>query len=232
VKHKLDHLVDHAVDYFKELKKKYGAGRERKTEVRPFDTIVATKVAVANKKLFVDLARKGSWAGACATTSSWTECSELDDIIIFRDNGTMLVTKVADKKFIGKGVIHVGVFKKNDERTIYHMIYQDGPKGAYFMKRFAVTGITRDKEYDLTSGRRFIPVEYFTANPDGAGEVVQVILRPRPNLRKTKFDVDFAQLSVKGRSSKGNLLTRYMVSKMVQKERGGSTLGAIPDLVR
>ena len=157
-----------------------------------------------------------------------TECSELDDIIVFRRSGTMMVTKVADKKFIGKGVIHVDVFKKNDERTIYHMIYQDGTKGPFFMKRFAVTGITRDKEYDLTNGVAGSTVEYFTANADGAAEVVQVSLRPRPNLRKTKFDVDFAQLGVKGRSSKGNLLTRYMIQKVVQKERGGSTLGAIP----
>ena len=125
-------------------------------------------------------------------------------------------------------MIHIGVFKKNDERTIYHMIYQDGPKGAYFMKRFAVTGITRDKEYDLTGGAPGSGIEYFTCNPDGASETVTVTLRPKPNLRKNKFDVDFAALGVKGRGSKGNLLTRYMVQKIVQKERGGSTLGAIP----
>ncbi len=135
---------------------------------------------------------------------------------------------MADKKFIGKGVRHVGVWKKNDERTIYHLIYQDGPKGAYYMKRFAVTGITRDKEYDLTSGAPESRLEYFSANPDGASEVVQVTLRPRPNLRKTKFDIDFSKLAVKGRSSKGNLLTRYIVQKVALKERGGSTLGAIP----
>jgi len=227
VQQKLDHIVDHAVDFFKELKKKYGPGRERRTEIRAFDTIVAAKVAVANRKLYVDLA-EGFMGWSLRNNEFVDECSEIDDVIIFRDNGSMLVTKVADKKFIGKGVIHVGVFKKNDERTIYHMIYQDGPKGAFFMKRFAVTGITRDKEYDLTSGATGSRVEYFTANPDGAGEVIQVILRPRPSLRKTKFDIDFAKLAVKGRSSKGNLLTRYMVSKITQKERGGSTLGAIP----
>jgi topoisomerase-4 subunit A len=227
VQRKLDHLVDHAVDYFKELKKKYGAGRDRRTEVRTFDTIVATKVAVANRKLYVD--RAEGFAGTSLRNFEFVgECSDIDDIIVFRDNGTMLITKVADKKFIGKGILHVGVWKKGDERTIYHMIYQDGPKGAYFMKRFVVTGITRDKEYDLTSGTPGSTLEYFTVNPDGAGEVVQVQLRPRPNLRKTKFDIDFAKLSVKGRGSKGNLLTRYMVQKIVQKERGGSTLGAIP----
>jgi topoisomerase-4 subunit A len=227
VQHKLDHLVDHAVEFFKELKKKYGTGRERRTEIRAFDTIVATKVAVANRKLYVDL-QEGFMGWSLRNHTFVDECSEIDDIIIFRDNGSMLVTKVADKKFIGKGVLHVGVFKKNDERTIYHMVYQDGPKGAYFMKRFAVTGITRDKEYDLTSGAPGSKVEYFTANPDGAAETIQVVLRPRPNLRKTKFDIDFSRLAVKGRSSKGNLLTRYMVSKIVQKERGASTLGAIP----
>src|SRR5690606_11391497 len=129
---------------------------------------------------------------------------------------------------IGKGVLHVAVWKKNDERTIYHLIYQDGAQGASYMKRFAVTSITRDKEYDLTKGSKGSKVLYFTANPDGASEIVRINLRPRPNLRKTQFDVDFGELMVKGRGSKGNLLTRYMVQKVIQKERGGSTLGAIP----
>jgi topoisomerase-4 subunit A len=227
VQHKLDHLVDHAVDYFKELKKKYGAGRERRTELRTFDTIVAAKVAVANKKLYLD--REEGFMGWSLRNNEFVdECSEIDDIIVFRVNGTMLVTKVADKKFIGKGILHVGVFKKNDERTIYHMVYQDGAKGPYYMKRFAVTGVTRDKEYDLTSGAPGSSVEYFTCNPDGASETVSVVLRPKPNIRKNKFDIDFAQLAVKGRGSKGNLLTRYTVQKITQKERGASTLGAIP----
>ncbi len=227
VQGKLDHLVDHAVDWFKELKKKYGAGRERRTELRTFDTIVAAKVAVANRKLYVD--RKEGFMGWSLKDAELVgECSEIDDIIVFRINGGMVVTKVADKKFVGKGILHIGVFKKNDERTIYHMIYQDGMKGPYYMKRFAVTGVTRDKEYDLTGGAPGSTVEYFTANPDGASEVVSVVLRPRPNLRKTKFDIDFAQMGVKGRGSKGNLLTRYAVQKITQKERGGSTLGAIP----
>ncbi len=227
VKFKLDHLVDHAVDYFKELKKKYGVGRERKTELRTFDTIVATKVIVANKKLYIDR-NEGFMGWSLRNFEFVDECSELDDIIVFRLNGTMLVTKVTDKKFIGKGVLHIAVFKKNDERTIYHTIYQDGPRGAYYMKRFVVTGVTRDKEYDLTGGAPGSSVEYFTCNPDGASETVSVTLRPKPNLRKNKFDIDFATLGVKGRSSKGNLLTRYAVQKVVQKERGSSTLGAIP----
>lgn len=224
---KLDALIDHAIEYFKELKKKYGTGRERRTELRAFDNIVATKVAVANKKLYLDRA-EGFLGWSLRNFEFVDDCSEIDDIIVFRRNGTMMVTKVADKKFVGKGVIHVGVFKKNDERTIYHMIYQDGTKGGYFMKRFAVTGITRDKEYDLTNGAPGSTVEYFTCNPDGAAETVRVTLRPRPNLRKSHFDVDFGQMLVKGRGSKGNLLTRYIVQKVVQKERGGSTLGAIP----
>lgn len=227
VQYKLDHLVDHAVEYFKDLKKKYGAGRERKTELRTFDTIVATKVAVANKKLYIDR-NEGFMGWSLRNFDFVDECSELDDIIVFRANGTMLVTKVADKKFIGKGVLHIGVFKKNDERTIYHMVYQDGVRGPYYMKRFVVTGVTRDKEYDLTSGAAGSSVEYFTHNPDGASEVVSVTLRPKPNLRKNKFDIDFGQLGVKGRGSKGNLLTRYAVQKIVQKERGSSMLSAIP----
>jgi topoisomerase-4 subunit A len=227
VQSKLDALVDHAIDYFKELKRKYGAGRERRTELRTFDTIVATKVAVANRKLYVDRA-EGFMGWGLRGFELVDECSEIDDIIVFRDNGTMQVTKVADKKFIGKGVLHVAVWKKNDERTIYHLIYQDGAQGPSFMKRFAVTSITRDKEYDLTNGSKGSKVLYFTANPDGASEIVRITLRPRPNLRKTQFDVDFGDLMVKGRGSKGNLLTRYMVHKVTQKERGGSTLGAIP----
>lgn len=224
---KLDAIVDHAVDWFKELKKKYGVGRERKTEQRTFDTIVAAKVAVANKKLYVDRA-EGFIGWSLRNNEFVDDCSEIDDVIVFRRSGQMMVTKMADKKFIGKGVIHVGVFKKNDERTIYHLIYQDGPKGGYFMKRFAVTGITRDKEYDLTGGAAGSTVEYFTCNPDGASETVRITLRPRPNLRKSQFDVDFGAMLVKGRGSKGNLLTRYVVQKVVQKDRGGSTLGAIP----
>jgi len=224
---KLDHLVDHAVDWFRDLKKKYGMGRERRTELRAFDTIVAAKVAVANKKLYVD--RKEGFMGWSLKDADLVgECSEIDDIIVFRINGSMVVTKMADKKFVGKGILHIAVFKKNDERTIYHMIYQDGLKGPFYMKRFAVTGITRDKEYDLTGGAAGSSVEYFTANPDGASEVVTILLKPRPNLRKTRFDIDFAQMGVKGRGSKGNLLTRYSVQKISQKERGASTLGAIP----
>ncbi len=227
VQAKLNALVEYAIDYFKELKRKYGAGRERKTELRTFDTIVATAVAVANRKLYLDR-EEGFIGWSLRSFEQVDECSEIDDIIVFRADGTMLVTKVADKKFVGKGVLHAAVWKKNDERTIYHLVYQDGSQGASYMKRFAVTGITRDKEYDLTNGTKGSKVLYFTANPDGASETVRILLRPRPNLRKTQFDVDFGALAVKGRGSKGNLLTRHMVQKVTQKERGGSTLGAIP----
>lgn len=227
VQSKLEALVEYAIDYFKELKRKYGAGRERKTELRTFDTIVATQVAVANRKLYLDRA-EGFMGWSLRSFELVDECSEIDDIIVFRSDGTMQVTKVADKKFIGKGVLHVAVWRKNDERTIYHLIYQDGAQGPSYMKRFAVTSITRDKEYDLTKGTKGSKVLYFTANPDGASETVRINLRPRPNLRKAQFDVDFGDLIVKGRGSKGNLLTRYMVHKVTQKERGGSTLGAIP----
>ncbi len=227
VKHKLAHLVDHAVEYFKDLKQKYGKGRERKTELRTFDTIVATKVAVANRKLYVDRA-EGFAGWGLRGFEPVGECSEIDDIVVFRADGTMVVTKVADKKFIGKDPLHVAVWKKGDERTIYHMIYQDGPRGATFMKRFAVTGVTRDKEYPLAGQVEGRKVLYFSVHPDGRAETVRVHLRPRPNLRKTQFDIDFASMGIKGRDSRGNLLTRHMVQKVQQKEVGASTLGAIP----
>ncbi|MBL7964177.1 MAG: DNA gyrase/topoisomerase IV subunit A [Flavobacteriales bacterium] len=227
VKLKLANLVDHAVEYFKELKKKFGTGRERRTELRTFDTIVATKVAVANRKLYVDRA-EGFAGWGMRNFEQVGECSDIDDIIVFREDGKMMVTKVADKKFVGKGVLHIGVWKKGDDRTIYHLVYQDGRNGPVYMKRFAVTGITRDKEYDLAGGAPGSRVLYFTAHADGRAETLQVQLRPRPNVRKLKFDVDFGQLMVKGRDSKGNLLTRHAVARIVQKEVGASTLGAVP----
>jgi len=228
-KHKLAHLVDHAIEYFKELKVKYGRGRERRTEQRTFDTIVATKVAVANRKLYVDRAEGfAGWGGGLREHELVGECSEIDDLIVFRGDGTMVVTKVAEKKFVGKDVRHIAVWKKGDERTIYHMIYQAGAREATWMKRFAVTGVTRDKEYHLGGGAPGTRVHYFSAHADGRAETVRVQLRPRPNLRKTQFDVDFGLMSIKGRDSRGNLLTRNMVHKVVQQAVGGSTLGAVP----
>lgn len=225
VKHHLKNLVDYAVDYFKTLKKKYGAGRERKTEIRSFENIVATQVVVANQKLYVN--REEGFAGYGLKKDEYiADCSDIDDIIIFRKDGTMKVMKIAEKAFVGKDLLHIAVFKKNDERTIYHMIYRDGPKGSAMVKRFAVTGITRDKDYDLTKGTKGSEVLYFTANPNGENEVVIIHLKPLPNVRKLQFDFDFSTLAIKGRSSMGNILSKYPVRKVVFKEKGGSTLGA------
>jgi topoisomerase IV subunit A len=225
VQQNLDTLVDYTIEYYKNLKKKYGKGRERKTEIRSFDTIVASQVAAANVKLYVN--REEGFAGCGLKKDEFVcDCSDLDDIIVFREDGTMIVTKISDKAFVGKGVIHIDVFKKNDNRTIYNMIYQDGPKGAVMMKRFPVTGVTRDKVYDLTKGTKGSRILYFTANPNGESEVLTVILKPIPKIKKIQWDIDLGELSIKGRSASGNLVTKYPVKKIVQKQQGVSTLGA------
>ena len=225
VKHHLKNLVDYAIDYYKELKKKYGKGRERKTEIKSFDTIVAAKVAVANVKLYVN--REEGFAGYTMRKDEFVcDCSDLDDIIVFRKDGTMVVTKVSTKAFVGKDVVHIGIWKKGDNRTIYNMVYQDGVRGSAMMKRFAVTGITRDKEYSLTKGKEGSKVLYFTANPNGESEVVTVFLRAKPKLKKTRFDLDFGGLTIKGRGAGGNILTKNAINKIALKEKGVSTLGA------
>ena len=227
VKHYLEHLTEFAIDYFKELKKKYGKGRERKTEIKSFDTIDATKVAVANSKLYVNKEEGFIGTGLKRGEGEYVcDCSDIDDIIVFRKDGTMLVTKVASKSFVGKDIISANVWKKGDKRTIYNMIYRDGKSGPIMMKRFPVNSITRDKEYDLTKGNKGSEVLYFTANPNGEAEVIQVTLRPRPKLKKLKFELDFAELMIKGRGAAGNILTKYAVSKILLKEKGVSTLGA------
>lgn len=219
----LDNLIDYAIDYYKKLKKKYGTGRERKTEIKIFDSIEAAKVVVANKKLYVN--REEGFIGYGLRKDEFVcDCSDIDDIIIFRSDGVMMVTKVDSKKFVGKDIIHVGVWKKGDKRTIYNMVYQDGTKGAAFVKRFPVNSITRDKEYDLTAGNKGSKMLYFTANANGEAEVIQVVLRPRANLRKAKFDYDFADLAIKGRGAKGNTLSKHLVRKVEMKEEGASTL--------
>ncbi len=223
VEHHLAHLVEFAIAYFKRLKKKYGAGRERRTEIKTFDTIEATKVVVANKKLYVNRA-EGFVGFGLKKDEYICDCSDIDDIIVFRENGSMLVTKIDSKKFVGKGIIHAGVWKKGDKRTIYNMVYQDGTSGSAMMKRFAVTSITRDTEYDLTAGKPRSKMLYFTANPNGEAEVVQVKLRPRDKLKKLRFDLDFSDLAIRGRNAKGNILTKNMVSKIELKEKGTSTL--------
>lgn len=225
VQHHLDNITDYTVEYYKNLKKKYGKGRERKTEIKPFETIVATQVAAANVKLYVN--REEGFAGYGMKKDEYVcDCSDLDDIIVFREDGTMVVSKISDKAFVGKDILYINIFKKNDERTTYNLIYQDGPKGATFAKRFAVTGITRDKVYDLTKGTKGSKVLYFTANPNGEAEIVAVNLKSLPNVRKLQFDFDFSTLAIKARSAQGNIVTKYPVKKVVQKEQGVSTLGA------
>ncbi len=222
----LEHLIQYAIDYFNNIKKKYGTGRERKTEIRFFDSIEASRVAVANEKLYVN--REEGFAGTSLKKDEYVcACSDLDDIIVFRDDGTFVVTKVTEKSFVGKNVIHIGVFERNDERTIYNVIYRDGPRGATYVKRFPVKGVTRDKEYDLTRGTKGSKILYFTANPNGEAEVVTIYLRHKPRLKKTVFDFDFSELAIKGRGAGGNILTKHAVRRIVLKDEGVSTLGAM-----
>ena len=225
VKHNLANLIEYAIEYFKNLKKKYGAGRERKTEIKQFDNIVATQVILANEKLYVN--RAEGFVGTGLKKDEFVgECSNIDDIIAFTKEGKMKVFKIADKVFVGKDIVHVAVFKKNDERTTYNMIYRDGPKGITFIKRFNVTGVTRDKEYDLTKGINGSEVLYFTANPNGEAEKVVAHLKQVSGLRKFEIDADFSEIQVKARSSMGNIISKYAVKKVVLKEKGTSTLGA------
>jgi topoisomerase-4 subunit A len=223
VKHHLDNLIDFAIAYFTKLKEKYGKGRERQTELRSFDTIEATKVVLRNTKLYVN--REEGFIGTGLKKDEYVaDCSDIDDIIVFLRNGQMIVTKVDEKKFIGKDIIHVSVFDKNDKRTIYNMIYRDGKSGPSFVKRFNVSGVTRDKEYDLTQGKAGSQVLYFSHNPNGEAEVVSVFLRQVGNIKKLKLDLDFAQIGIKGRASKGNTVTKHPIKKIELKEKGISTL--------
>lgn len=225
VKNHLANLTDYAIEYFKNLKKKYGAGRERKTETKQLETIVAAQVVMANEKLYVN--REEGFVGIGLKKDEFVvDCSVLDEIIAFTKEGKMKVFKAADKVFVGKDIVHVAIFKKNDERTTYNMIYSDGPKGITFIKRFNVTGITREKEYDLTKGTPNSMVHWFTVNLNGEAEKVQVVLKPVAGLRKTELDVDFTDIPVKGRASTGNIVTKYAVKKVVLKQKGASTLGA------
>jgi topoisomerase-4 subunit A len=225
VKHHLAHLVDYAIDYFKDLKKRFGAGRERKTEIKTFDTISASKVIIANRKLYVDY-EEGFIGFGLKKNEAVCDCSEIDDIICFFSSGKLMITKVADKKFIGKGLIYANVWKKGDTRTIYHLFYQDGTGGPTMMKRFYVNSITRDTEYDLTKGTKGSKMLYFSVHPNGEREVVSVFLRPRPHLKRLRFDIDLGALLIKGRNSAGNRVTKEIIQKIVQKEVGGSTLAA------
>ena len=225
VKHHLANLVEYAINYFKDLKKNFGKGKERKTEIKTFDNISASKVIIANKKLYVDY-EEGFIGHSLRKCEAVCDCSEIDNIICFFSTGKMMITKISDKKFVGKDIIYAHVWKKGDKRKIYHMTYQDGRGGQSMMKRFYVNSITRDTEYDLTKGTKASKVHYFSAHPNGEREVVNVILRPRPHLKKAKFEVDFGELLIKGRKSVGNRVTKELIQKVVLKELGGSTLAA------
>ena len=233
-RYNLDHIVDYTIDYYLHIKEKYGAGRGRKTEIRNFDNISAAAVAANNEKLYLNASE-----GFVCTSEGLkreknkesyvfvSDCSDLDDIIVFHENGTYMVTKLQSKLFVGANVIHAAVFHKNDDRTTYNAVYRDGkPGNPFYVKRFAVTSITRDKEYDLTQGSTDSRVVYFTANPNGEAEVIKVQLRPTPKLKKTTFDYDFAQLTVKGRAARGNLLTKYAIKTVYKHDDGVSTLTA------
>jgi topoisomerase-4 subunit A len=219
----LENLTDYAIEYFKNLKKKYGTGRERKSEIRIFDEIEATKVVIRNTKLYVN--REEGFIGTSLKRDEYvTDCSDIDDIIVFTKSGQMMITKVDSKTFIEKNIIHAAVFKKKDKRTTYNMIYKDGKGGASYVKRFNVTGITRDKMYDLTTGKPNSEILYFSANPNGEAEVVTVNLRQSGSIKKLKWDLDFADVNIKGRASKGNIVTKYAVKRIELKEKGLSTL--------
>ncbi|MBU2996176.1 DNA gyrase/topoisomerase IV subunit A [Cellulophaga baltica] len=223
VKYDLEHIIDFAIDYFKNLKSKYGTGRERKSEIRIFDDIEATKVVIRNTKLYVN--REEGFVGTSLKRDEYvTDCSDIDDIIVITKQGEMMITKVDSKTFIGKNILHVAVFKKKDKRTIYNMIYKDGKGGPSYIKRFNVTAVTRDKIYDLTNGANNSDVLYFSANPNGEAEIVTVLLRQAGSIKKLKWDIDFANILIKGRSSKGNLVTKYPVKRIELKEKGVSTL--------
>ena len=224
LEYNLEHLTEYAIDYFKNLLDKYGKGRERKSEITTFDTIKVTQVAVANQKLYVN--RKDGFVGYGMKKEEFvTECSDIDDVIVFRNDGKYLVTRVQDKAFVGKDIIHVDVWKKGNERKIYHAIYRDPAAGKNYVKRFAVTAITRDKEYDVTKGSKGSKLVYFTVHPNSQEELVTVFLSQNCRAKNKVFDFDFGELAIKGRNSQGNVLTKYPIRKVRQKSIGSSTLG-------
>jgi topoisomerase-4 subunit A len=223
VQHHLDNLIDFAIDYFAKLKEKYGKGRERQTELRSFDTIEATKVVLRNTKLYVNK-EEGFFGTGLKKDEYVADCSDIDDVIVFLRDGRMMIAKVDDKKFVGKDIIHIAVFDKNDKRTIYNMMYRDGKNGSTFIKRFNVSGVTRDKFYDLTQENAGSMVLYFSANPNGEAEVVTILLRQVGSVKKLKWDVDFSDIAIKGRASRGNTVSKYPIKKIELKEKGISTL--------
>ena len=234
--HDLANIVDFTVDWYTRLKEKYGAAYPRRTLIRSFDNIEASNVAEANEKLYIN-SEEGFIGTGLKKDEYLFTCSSIDDIIIFYRDGRYKVTRVADKLFVGKNIIHIGIYRRADTRTIYNVIYQDGRGGTFYMKRFAVTGVTRDREYNLTQGTPGSRVAYFTANPNGEAEVVRVTLKPKPRLKTLQFDVDFAEMTIKGRTARGNIVTRNEVARFTLKEHGRSTLGGRevwfdPDVLR
>ena len=223
VKFNLDDIVNFSINYFKSLKKDYSENRQRKTEIKLFDDVDATKVVIRNTKLYVN--REEGFIGTSLRKDEYVcDCSDIDDLIVFTKDCKVVITKVGSKTFIGKNIIHAAVFKKKDKRTIYNMIYKDGDKNFYYLKRFAVSGVTRDKVYDLSSAKKESVVYYFSANPNGEAEIVSLILRQSAKLKKFKWDINFSDYLIKGRSSRGNIVTKHNVNKIELKEKGVSTL--------
>ena len=224
VRHNIEHIIPYSIAYYERIKERYGKGRERRTEIRSFENIEAAKVVIANEKLYIN--REEGFIGTALKKDEFIcECSDMDEVIIFRKDGTYYVTKVADKIFVGKDILYVNVFKKNDKRTIYNVAYRDGRYGVTYVKRFNVTGVTRDKTYNLTKGTSGSRVLYFSANSNGEAEVVKVCLKPKPNLKKLVFEYDFASLAIKGRDSQGNILSKNDIHKITVLQKGVSTLG-------
>jgi topoisomerase IV subunit A len=224
VKNHLKNLIPFAINYFRQIKKKYGKGRDRKTELRSFDTIEATKVVANNAKLYINY-KEGFIGTGLKKDEFICDCSDIDDVIVIRKDGVYLITKVADKVFVGSDILYAQVFLKNDERTIYNIVYQDGKDGPLLAKRCAISGLTRDKEYNLTRGRQGSKIVYLSVNPNGEAEVINVHHKPKARLKKLMFEFDFGQMTIKGKSSMGNILTKNAVHKISLKEKGLSTLG-------
>ena len=233
---KLAHIVNYTIDWYEMLKNKYGENYPRRTELRNFDTIEAAQVVEANEKLYIN--REEGFIGTSLKKDEFVaNCSDIDDVILFYKDGRYKVVRVADKLFVGKNVLHVDVFKKNDKRTIYNVVYRDGKAGFYYIKRFNITSITRDREYDVTQGNPGSRIVYFTVNPNGEAEIIKVTHKPNPKIKKIVFEKDFSEINIKGRQSMGNILTKNDVHKIVLKQRGGSTLGGRkvwfdPDILR
>lgn len=224
--HNLDNIVDYTIEYFLHLKKKYGKGRERKTQIRNFEDIVVTKVAVANKKLYVDY--KDGFIGTEIKNAQYLfDCSEFDDILVMLKDGTYFITKVADKVFVGNNILHIDIFRKNDTRKTYNVVYMDGKTGYSYAKRFNISSLIREKKYNITQGNKYSKIIYFSANPNAEAEVVVVKHKPRPRLKKISFEFDFSTLGIRNKGAKGNLLTKYPIHKIIMKEKGQSTIGGI-----